>query len=107
MLYILHHSKGALMLSAGNRDQVLQWSRRQLGSRAGLFSVSDGICMEALNTVEKDGTGIGRGNDAECQPLMGVMANLAQEVHGEQGSSESHSALPPGTQPGVRPPTWH
>jgi hypothetical protein len=107
MLYILHHSKGALMLSAGNRDQVFQWSQRQLGSRAGLVSVSDGACMEALNTVEKDGTGIGKGTDAACLPLMGMMANLAQEVHGEQGRSESHSAFLPGTQVGVKPPTWH
>ncbi len=107
MLYILHHSNGALMLSARNRDQVLQWGRRQLGSRAGLVSVSDGICMDALNTVEKDGTGIGMGDDAACQPLMGVMASLAQEVPGEQGSSESRSALAMEARSGVQRPTWH
>ena len=107
MLYILHHSKGALMLSAENRDQVLQWGHRQLGSRAGMVSVSDGICMDAVNTVEKDGTGIGMGNDAECQPLIGVMASLAQEVPGEQGSSESHPDGTTGILPGIRQPTWH
>ena len=107
MLYILHHSKGALMLSAENRDQVFQWGRRQLGSRAGLVSISDGICKDAVNAVEKDGTGIGTGDDSVCQPLIGIMASLAQEVPREQGSSESQLASAAGKSPAIRPPAWH
>jgi hypothetical protein len=47
MLYILHHKKGALMLSAEDRNQVLRWSERQLGKEAGLVSVTESVCTEA------------------------------------------------------------
>ena len=107
MFYILHHSKGALMLSAGDRNQVLKWSKRQLGSRAGLVSVTDGICKDAVNIVERGGTGIGSGDDMGCQPLMGVLANLAQDVYAEHGSSGSQDPHMPGSRLGIRQPTWH
>jgi len=107
MFYILHHSKGALMLSAGDRDQVFKWSERQLGKRAGLFSITEGVCKEAVNSVERDGTGIGNGIDEGCHPLMGVMANLAQEVSAEHGSSKSHNTLFPVPRPGIRKETIH
>ena len=107
MFYILHHSKGALMLSAGDREQVSKWSERQLGRRAGLVSITDGICKDAANTVEKDGTGIGMGDDIGCQPLMGLMANLAQDVHQEHGNSEGQYSPKPDSRLGIKQPTWH
>jgi hypothetical protein len=105
MLYILHHSKGALMLSAQDRDQVLKWSRRQLGSKAGFVSITDGISRDAMNSVEKDGTGIGTDNG--CHPVMAIMANLAQDVPMEHGSSESHDVPLPEFRTGIKKPTWH
>ena len=107
MLYVLHHSKGALMLSAGDRDQVLDWSKRQLGNQGRMVSVTDGIRMDAVNSVERDGTGIGYGDENGCRPLMGVMANLSQEVKGEHGSSESQRPLTSDSRLNIRQPTWH
>ena len=107
MLFILHHSKGALMLSAGEREQVLRWSERQLGKKAGLISITEGICTEAVNAVERDGTGIGLGSDIGCQPVMGMMANMAQDVPREQGSSDRYFSAVTEPRPEARSPTWH
>ena len=107
MLYVLHHSKGALMLSAGDRDQVLDWSKRQLGNQGRMVSVTDGIRMDAVNSVERDGTGIGYGDEDGCRPLMGVMANPTQEVKGEHGSSESQGPRTSDSRLNIRQPTWH
>ncbi len=95
------------MLSANDREQVMRWSQRQLGNRSGMVSITEGIRREALNTVEKDGTGIGNGFDKGCRPVMSIMANLTQDVYGEQGSSASHDALLPESHMGIASPTWH
>jgi len=92
MLYVLHHPKGALVLSADDRDQVLRWSERQLGSRAGLVSVIEGDPMDGAPSVEKDGTGIRAMTARGCRPLIGIMANIAQDVPEEHGSSVSHAS---------------
>ena len=95
MLYVLHHSKGALVLSAGNRNEVLKWSERQLGSRAGFISVLEGSPTDGDSSVEKDGTGISAMEAVGCRPLIGIVANIAQDVPVEQGSSGCHvSPLP-------------
>lgn len=107
MLYVLHHKKGALMLSAEDRDQVRKWSERQLGKEAGLVSITEEICTDAESFVEKDGTGIGTGFDKGCRPVMGILANLAQDVHQEQGCSKSQAALPSRLIPRIKQPTWH
>jgi hypothetical protein len=107
MLYVLHHKKGALMLSAGNRDQVLKWSERQMGKEAGLVSITESVCMEAAPSVEKDGTGIGTGADRGCRPVMGAWSNLSQDVFPEQGSSKIPSALFPDDLPNYAEPTLH
>ena len=107
MIFVLHHKKGALKLSAKDRDQVLKWSERQLGKEAGLVSITEEIRKDAESSIERDGTGIGTGFDKGCRPVMGVLANLAQDVYQEQGRSESQVALPSGLVPGIRMPTWH
>ena len=80
MIYILHHPKGALMLSAEDRDQVLKWSRRQLGEKAQLVSISERDYSETDGLVEKGGTGISARKVEGCQPLMSIMANFVQSV---------------------------
>lgn len=95
------------MLSASDRDQVIRWSERQLGKEAGLVSITEEFRKDTESFVEKDGTGIGTTSDNGCRPVMGVLANLAQDVQGEQGCSESQITLPSGLTPRVRMPTWH
>ena len=107
MLYVLHHKKGALLLAAEDRDQVIRWSQRQLGKEAGLVSISEKVCMDADHSVERDGTGIGTVGDKGCHPVMGILANLAQDVHVEQGCSESQDALIQTALPVIKQPTWH
>jgi hypothetical protein len=108
MLYVLHHSKGTLILSAGSREQVHTWSRRQLGHEAERASIIEGDCLLSETSVEKDGTGIEFGGEAGCQPLMGFMANLAQDVSMEQGSSGRHETWrAPPSRPGVPRATLH
>ena len=107
MLYVLHHSKGALMLSAADRDQVLEWSRRQLGNQGRMVSVTDGIRMDTVDSVERDGTGIGYGDETGCRPLMGLMANLTQEVNGEHGCSENLGPSVTVSRLNVMQPSWH
>lgn len=68
------------MLSAQDRDQVLQWSQRQLGTKARLISVSEKDYSEAGGLVEKDGTGITVRESDGCQPVLSIMANFMQNV---------------------------
>ena len=75
MFYILHHPKGALMLIAQNKNQVLKWSERQLGQQARLISVSEKDDSENNNFVEKGGTGITAREAEGCQPVISIMAN--------------------------------
>ena len=107
MIYTLHHSKGALLLKADDRDQVIEWSKRQLGNRAGMVSVIERICTDAVNAVEKDGTGIEDGHHQGCHPIAGLMADAAQDVLEEQGRflhpQGSNSAM----RPEISKVTWH
>ena len=107
MLYVLHHKKGALMLSAEDRDQVLRWSERQLGREAGLVSITESVCTEAAPSVERDGTGIGTGTDRGCRPVMGFWSDLSQDVYPEHGSSQIPNALFPYDLPNYADPTLH
>jgi hypothetical protein len=107
MIYVLHHSKGTLLLSANDREQVFQWCERQLGNRAGIVSVIEANCMEAGHSVEKDGTGITAREADGCHPIMSIMADLAQEVPGEHGGSGCHDYLSKGGRFNIKEPTWH
>jgi hypothetical protein len=84
MFYVLHHPKGTLMFSAQDKDQVIKWSRRQLGTQARLVSISENYFPKTAGFVEKSGTGI-KASDAEgCQPVICIMANLVRNVFDEQ-----------------------
>jgi hypothetical protein len=107
MIYVLHHSKGILMLSAEDRDQVLKWSERQLGSRAGIVSIMEGNLREEAHSVEKDGTGIQARTADGCHPVVSIMAYSAQDVLGEQGSSGCHEDARLDSRMKIKEPTWH
>jgi hypothetical protein len=107
MIYTLHHSRGHLLISADAREQVVRWSERQLGSRARLVSVTEGNCMDAAPSVERDGTGITAREAEGCRPVVSIMSDHAQDVPGEHGSSGCHdeeAVLAPWR---IREPTWH
>lgn len=108
MIYVLHHSKGALMLSAEDREQVLKWSKRQLGSRAGIVSIFEGNPREADPLVERDGTGIKPRQAAGCHPVVSILANSVQDVLGEQGCSGWHDEdTRLDARMKFKKPTWH
>jgi hypothetical protein len=129
MYYLLHHSKGTLMLSADDRHQVIEWSVRQLGKGAAMVSVIEsefpdikdrveqsgtgiqcwvehsGTGIQSL--IEQSGTGIGQEESNGCRPMMSIMADSAQqlsEVHGEQARC---SDLQMEFKFRARQPTWH
>ncbi len=68
------------MLSAQDKEQVLKWSERQLGTQARLVSISEKDVSEAVGFVEKSGTGITAREAEGCQPVMSIMANFVQCV---------------------------
>jgi hypothetical protein len=107
MIYVLHHSKGILMLSAEDREQVLKWSERQLGNRAGIVSIMEGNPTEEAFSVEKDGTGIQARTADGCHPVVNIMAYSAQDVLGEQGCSGCHWDARLDTRMNIKEPTWH
>jgi len=82
MLFLLHHSTGALVLSADDRNQVLLWSKRQLGRRAHLASVVELDEPTPLDWVEKSGTGIGHSILKGCEAKFSFMADSVQRLEG-------------------------
>jgi hypothetical protein len=105
MLYVLHHPKGALMISAGDKEQVRDWSRRQLGTRAGLISISEKDCKETVEAVERSGTGIEAMEAEGCLPLISIMANFVQSMSDDDHMEcDSHLGDP---RLAGREPVWH
>jgi hypothetical protein len=107
MYYILHHPKGTLMLSAQDREQVLQWSQRQLGTHARLVSVSEKDFSETGGFVEKGGTGITAREADGCQPVLSIMANYVQYVCDAEKDHMDSDTCVKGPQMTGRMPTLH
>ena len=82
MYFLLNHSTGTLLLDARDRNEVLSWSERQLGSRAGLVSILQLDELPGLDCVEKSGTGIGQANVDVCEARLSFMADSVQGVTG-------------------------
>jgi len=78
MLYLLHHSKGALVLSADDREQVVKWSKRQLGHQAPKSSVIESNPDEHDDMVERSGTGMWAKSAKGCRPVASISADLTQ-----------------------------
>jgi len=95
------------MLQAGDREQVLKWSQRQLGKQANLVSITESDRMDTVESVEKSGTGIEAGNAEICQPVMSIMANFMRSMSDAlEEHMESDSYLG-GTRIADTKPTWH
>jgi hypothetical protein len=81
MIFPLHHSTGALMLDTADRNEVISWSERQLGSQAGLVSVlQDG--QPSLDSVEKSGTGIAPTRTEGREARLSFMVDSVQRLAG-------------------------
>lgn len=106
MIYVLHHSKGILMLSAEDRAQVLRWSERQLGNRAGNVFIMEGALTEEGPSVEKDGTGIKARQAEGCFPVLSITAST-EDVLGEQGRSGCDEDARLNSGMNMKEPTWH
>ena len=82
MFFLLHHSTGALVLDAEDRNQVVSWSRRQLGHKADSASVLELENHPADEWVEKSGTGIKPEKVRGCAPRLSFMADSVQRLSG-------------------------
>jgi len=104
MLYILHHPKGTLMLSAQDKEQVHKWSERQLGKKARLVSIFEEGSSEKDGFVEKGGTGI-KAREAEgCQPVLSIMADFMKKLpDAEGGHTESDQYMSGSRLEGMKP----
>ena len=79
MLYLLHHSKGTLILSANDRQQVVAWSKRQLGQAVNR-SVTESDFSDIESAVERSGTGVKANSLQGCKPMLSPMANSATSI---------------------------
>jgi hypothetical protein len=104
MIYILHHPKGTLLMSAQDKSQVMKWSQRQLGEQARLVSISERDFSEADGLVEREGTGITAREAHGCQPLISIMATFVQNVSdAEESYMESDSNVSDRRLKGMKP----
>jgi hypothetical protein len=107
MYYLLHHSKGTLLLSADDKHQVVEWSKRQLTNQAGPVSVIETEISAHDDMVERSGTGLKARESSGCRPMISFMADSAQYLteHQEQRAhcSESHIEF----QIRASKPVWH
>ena len=129
MYYLLHHSKGTLMLSADDRRQVIEWSVRQLGRGANMVSVIESEFPDIQDQVEQSGTGlqcrveqsgtgiqrlieqsgtgIGQEESNGCRPMISIMADSAQQLSELHGDEMHCSDLQMEFRFKARQPTWH
>jgi hypothetical protein len=104
MIYILHHPKGTLLMSAQDKSQVMKWSQRQLGEQARLVSISEKDFSETDGFVEREGTGITAREAHGCQPLISIMATFVQNVSdAEESYMESDSNVSDPRLKGMKP----
>jgi hypothetical protein len=75
------------MMIAQNKNEVMKWGARQLGSKARLISISERDYSDSTQSVEKGGTGITAREANGCQPLMSIMANF---THYASDDTDSH-----------------
>jgi len=82
MYFLLHHSTGALVLTAEDRDSAVSWSSRQLGAGSKAASVLE--IEECISTlwIEHSGTGVERALGETCEARLSFMADSVQRVNG-------------------------
>lgn len=107
MYYILHHSKGTLILSASDKNQVVEWSKRQLGSLAVTASVTESEPSEFERLVERGGTGLQAVSSRGCQPVMSISADMPQCMTQQHPKEIEITGSIIESQKVARLPVWH
>jgi hypothetical protein len=107
MLYVLHHPKGTLMLTAQDKEQVRKWSERQLGRKARLVSIFEEGSSNPGGFVEKGGTGIEAREAEGCQPVLSIMANFMKKTPDVQGGHTDSDHYVSGPRLKGKKPTIH
>ena len=107
MYYLLHHSKGALVISAEDRDQVVEWSKRQLGQQANTASVIESDLSELDGGVERSGTGVQTETTIGCRPMMSITADLTQGLSNRHVEKRIISGFIADRRNSAREPVWH
>jgi len=82
MYFLLHHSTGALVLAAEDRDQAVSWAGRQLGHGAKIASLVEWDMNSASDWVERTGTGKQPNLGIGCEAQLSFMADSVQRVNG-------------------------
>jgi hypothetical protein len=82
MYFLLHHSTGALMLAAEDRDQAVSWAGRKLGHSAKIASVVEWDENLSSDWVERTGTGLKQTLSIGCEAQLSFMADSVQRVNG-------------------------
>jgi hypothetical protein len=82
MYFLLHHSTGALVLAAEDRDQAVSWAGRQLGHSVKIASVVEWDESLSSDWVEKTGTGMKQTLSIGCEAQLSFMADSVQRVNG-------------------------
>jgi len=106
MLYLLHHSKGALVLSAEDRHQVVEWSKRQLGLATN-SSIMKSIALNIESSVERSGTGVNSTDLQGCKPMLSMMANSASGITEWRQDATSDMELSIDIHSATREVIWH
>ena len=74
MGYSLHHSKGTLMLSTEDMQQVLERCERPPGKQAGMALIIESDFDDNENQIERTGTGLSAEGKSGCRPLAAFTA---------------------------------
>jgi len=82
MYFLLHHSTGALVLAAEDRDQAVSWAGRQLGHDAKIASLVEWDESLPSDWVERTGTGKQQTLSIGCEAQLSFMADSVQRVNG-------------------------
>jgi hypothetical protein len=82
MYFLLHHSTGALVLAAEDRDQAVSWADQQLGHSAKIASVVEWDASLSSDWVERTGSGIQQTLSIGCEAQLSFMADSVQRVNG-------------------------
>lgn len=106
MYFLLHHATGVLVLQAKSRDEVMNWSQRQLVSASSRFSILDWLDA-GLDDIESSGTGIHASRLTNCEARLSIMPDAVQPLAFDANEPRLHRERPGGFGRGPAPTVAH
>ena len=107
MYFLLHHSKGTLVLAADDSEQVIEWSKRQLGRQVSFVSNIDSQQAAMDSLVERSGTGQKAASLMGCHPLISITAEIDHGLTVRQENVDCYSNSMIEGRKFAREPIWH